>query len=64
MCELLNVFNHVLIVLEGDRQLHERVNGTVKAYSLIWNVIFMYKYMLKALEKAKNNVLDKANVSQ
>ena len=63
MYELLGVFNHVLIVLEGDRQLCERVDGTVKVYSLIWNVIFTYEYMLKALEKAKNNVLDKANTS-
>ena len=64
MCELLGVFNYVLIVLEGDGQLRERVNGTVKAYGLIWNVVFAYKYMLEALEKAKNNVINEANASR
>ena len=64
MCELLGVFNHVLIVLEGDGQLRERVDRTVKAYGLIWNVIFAYEYMLEALEKAKNDVLDEANASR
>ena len=64
MCELLGVFNHVLIVLEGDGQLCERVNGTIKAYGLIWNVIFAYEYMLEALEKAKNDVVDEANASR
>ena len=64
ICELLGVFNHVLIVLKGDGQLCERVDGTIKAYGLIWNVIFTYKHMLEALEKAKNTVIDKANASR
>ena len=51
-------------MLEGDGQLRERVDGTIKVYGLIWNVIFVYEHMLEALEKAKNTVVDEANASR
>ena len=61
--KLLSVFNYVLIVLKGNGQLCKRVDGTIKTYGLIWNVIFAYEHMLEALEKAKNTVIDEANIS-
>ena len=62
--DLLHRFNEVLEVLEGDSQFRERVDGSIKAYGLIWNVLFAYEYMLEALEKAQHDMTDDANADR
>ena len=62
--DLLRRFNEVLEVLEGDSQFRERVDGSIKAYGLIWNVLFAYEYMLEALEKAQHDITDNANADR
>ena len=64
MYNLLNKFNVVLKVLEGDGQIRERVDGSLKAYGLIWNVAFAFEFMLEMLEAAKTQLVDEDHAKQ
>ncbi|KAK9364412.1 hypothetical protein V1509DRAFT_66726 [Lipomyces kononenkoae] len=37
--KLLYNFNFVLLILQGDSVLRDRVDGCLKAYGLIWHVV-------------------------
>jgi hypothetical protein len=48
----------VLRVLEGDDQTRERLDGSLRAYGLIWHVLFAFEFMLETLEEAKHQLVD------
>jgi hypothetical protein len=58
MYKLLGKFNVVLRVLEGDGQTRERLDGSLRAYGLIWHVVFAFEFMLETLEEAKHQLAD------
>ena len=57
MYKLLGKFNVVLRVFEGDGQTRERLDGSLRAYGLIWHVVFAFEFMLETLEEAKHQLV-------
>ncbi|KAK9329543.1 hypothetical protein V1520DRAFT_169671 [Lipomyces starkeyi] len=56
--KLLYNFNVVLLILQGDSVLRDRVDGCLKAYGLIWHVIPAFEFLLDKLEKAKKEEVE------
>ncbi|KAK9310862.1 hypothetical protein V1524DRAFT_169772, partial [Lipomyces starkeyi] len=56
--KLLYNFNVVLLILQGDSVLRDRVDGCLKAYGLIWHVVPAFEFLLDKLEKAKKEEVE------